>query len=72
MALVNCPDCGKGVSGQASTCPDCGHPFWKDALQQTDASPKGCAWLVIYVIPALMALFVLIVFGFIYLIIRGK
>jgi len=27
MALINCPDCGKEVSDQAPTCPNCGHPL---------------------------------------------
>jgi len=27
MALVSCPECGKGISGSASACPNCGHPM---------------------------------------------
>ena len=25
--LINCPDCGRGVSPQASACPNCGRPM---------------------------------------------
>lgn len=27
MALINCPECGKQVSTQAKTCPNCGAPI---------------------------------------------
>ena len=27
MALIPCPACGKQVSAQAPTCPQCGHPI---------------------------------------------
>lgn len=27
MPLVKCPDCGKEVSDQAPTCPQCGRPL---------------------------------------------
>lgn len=27
MALVNCPECGKQVSDQATNCPHCGYPL---------------------------------------------
>lgn len=27
MALINCPECGKKVSGQAQSCPNCGTPI---------------------------------------------
>jgi hypothetical protein len=30
MPLINCPDCGKEVSGKAKTCPNCGRPINKD------------------------------------------
>ena len=29
MALINCPECGKPVSDQAKTCPDCGYRLKK-------------------------------------------
>jgi hypothetical protein len=25
--LINCPDCGRGVSPQAPACPNCGRPM---------------------------------------------
>lgn len=27
MALVKCPDCGKQISSQAASCPNCGCPM---------------------------------------------
>ena len=27
MAIINCPECGKGVSSRASSCPNCGCPI---------------------------------------------
>lgn len=27
MALIDCPECGKQVSGEARACPDCGYPI---------------------------------------------
>lgn len=27
MALINCPECGKGVSNSAPSCPNCGVPI---------------------------------------------
>lgn len=29
MAIVNCPECGRRVSDQASACPDCAYPLQK-------------------------------------------
>lgn len=37
MALINCPECGHGVSSDAKACPRCGHPI---AQQKSDG---GCA-----------------------------
>lgn len=34
MALIKCPDCGKKISDQAPTCPNCGRP-----IKLTHASP---------------------------------
>lgn len=27
MALIKCPECGREVSDQATSCPGCGHPL---------------------------------------------
>ena len=29
MALITCPECGKEISSQASSCPNCGAPVAK-------------------------------------------
>ena len=36
MALINCPECGKEVSDQAISCPNCGYVFKK-----MDDTPKS-------------------------------
>lgn len=33
MALITCPECGKEISGQASSCPNCGAPVAKKFCQ---------------------------------------
>ena len=38
MALINCPECGKLVSNQASACPNCGCPI-KRVDASTEESP---------------------------------
>jgi hypothetical protein len=38
MALTSCPDCGREVSGQATTCPQCGCPI-AATLPPPSASP---------------------------------
>lgn len=27
MALIKCPECGKEISDQATSCPNCGYPI---------------------------------------------
>ena len=34
MALIVCPECGKQVSDQAETCPNCGYPIPKYIAEQ--------------------------------------
>ena len=46
MALINCPDCGKGISDQAASCIHCGSPLKQDLVTQpsagsADAAKKG-------------------------------
>ena len=41
MALVNCKECGKEVSGKADTCPHCGVPLKKQPTQY------GCGTLIV-------------------------
>ena len=33
MALITCPECGKEISSQASSCPNCGAPMTDEAVQ---------------------------------------
>ncbi len=35
MALVKCPECGKEISDQAKSCPNCGFVFEHEVLSKT-------------------------------------
>lgn len=41
MALINCPECGKEISDQAATCPNCGHPQRVPEPAPSTANTKG-------------------------------
>ena len=44
MSLIECPDCGKSVSSQASVCPNCGRPIAsQQANQQRTQDEVTCA-----------------------------
>lgn len=34
MAMMKCVECGKEISDQARTCPNCGHPSDREAKMQ--------------------------------------
>lgn len=71
MALISCKECGKEISDQASSCPNCGFPV-KEQLQQPPWQPqpkstqekekkKGSKWwLIIVVIVGIFVLFKLV------------
>ena len=40
MALLTCPECGKQVSDQAQTCPNCGYPFKSNAPEPVTYETK--------------------------------
>ena len=39
MPLVNCPDCGAGVSSLASSCPGCARPLQQSGLAPGKLNP---------------------------------
>ena len=41
MALISCPECGKEVSDQAPTCPNCGAPIARTAQPQPPPPPAA-------------------------------
>jgi hypothetical protein len=51
MPLIKCPACGKDVSTQAASCPNCGHPVAKsptfESRKPAPRSPKQIAAIVI-------------------------
>lgn len=40
MALIKCPECGKEISDQASTCPNCGFPIQQKIKNEQNESGK--------------------------------
>ncbi|WP_088252597.1 zinc ribbon domain-containing protein [Fimbriiglobus ruber] len=55
MALISCPACGKQVSEQAPTCPQCGQPIAATAAppqkivveQPSSGGSRGFGWLLL-------------------------
>ncbi len=49
MALISCPECGKEVSTEASSCPHCGYPLSKTTnIKRTSMyapAPKSREWM---------------------------
>ncbi len=42
MAITECPECGKGISGLAKACPNCGYPVAEEAKKkEEEAAKKG-------------------------------
>ncbi len=51
MALIKCRECGKEISGQAHTCPNCGNPIRPVVIEQTSKrwkKVKLLSWLGIF------------------------
>lgn len=42
MALINCPECGKEISEQASNCPHCGYAIKPDSPINVNVN-SGCS-----------------------------
>ena len=45
MALINCPECNKEISDQASHCPQCGYPMTKNKRFKMDNVERPSALL---------------------------
>lgn len=41
MALINCPECNKEISGSASQCPNCGFPISQGSSEKIIVQQKG-------------------------------
>ena len=41
MALIQCPECGKQVSGEAKSCPECGYPVAEKVAQKAAEQGGG-------------------------------
>ena len=44
MALVKCPDCGREVSDQAPSCPNCGRPMAARRAPPPPPAKKSSSW----------------------------
>lgn len=42
MALIECAECGRQLSDQASSCPNCGHPIARAEEALDSAATKPC------------------------------
>ena len=40
MALIKCKECGKEISDQATTCPNCGYPMHQKITGNTNINEK--------------------------------
>lgn len=47
MALEICNECGREVSTNAASCPNCGNPIKKAEPQTYQSCLNGCAWIII-------------------------
>lgn len=56
MAIINCPECGKEISGQAHYCPYCGYPINVQLEQQEKPKRKKKWWVIGAVAVLLVAL----------------
>ena len=57
MALINCPECQKEISEEATTCPHCGKPLPPAPIPAESEYPKGKCGLFI-LIPILLILII--------------
>ena len=61
MALVACPECGKSVSSEASSCPHCGYK--KNPYVNPDPWTKFSVYLSLF---ALVAIIVVVIAAVVY------
>ena len=48
MALITCPECGKGIAGDALACPGCGKPNQQARRTAENSKQKvGCAVMIL-------------------------
>lgn len=66
MALIQCPECGKEISDQAASCPNCGYAInTAPKVIRTELGPversagAGTMWICAGVITLLMGLFLI-------------
>lgn len=52
MALINCPECSREVSDQATACPQCGTPIKAQRVRTSEDSAltrnRGCGDIIIF------------------------
>jgi len=55
MALVKCQDCGKEISSEAVSCPDCGRPSKTSILESTKKRSNLLALKIIIIVLLIVA-----------------
>jgi hypothetical protein len=50
MALIKCPECGKEISDQANSCPNCGVPIHNVPTNQSTKGKLGNVFIILAVI----------------------
>ena len=69
MALINCPECSKNISDQATSCPNCGHPIKNNESQRVKTSEdsvltrnRGCADIILFAFLGIILIIAFITF----------
>ncbi len=66
MALIKCRECGKEISSEATSCPNCGAPVKEDEIKkEIKAGIKiGKKIAIIFIIALLLIIVVAFIFGY--------
>ena len=67
MAMVTCVECGKEISDQARTCPNCGHPSDREAkmqkMQDTNQQSSRAGGVIVGIIMMILAFVIIASIG---------
>ena len=67
MAMINCSECGKEISDQARTCPNCGHPSDREAkmqrVQDTNQQSSRVGRVIVGIIMMILAFVIITSIG---------
>jgi uncharacterized membrane protein YvbJ len=67
LAMINCSECGKEISDQARTCPNCGHPSDREAkiqrVQDTNQQSSRVGRVIVGIIMMILAFVIIASIG---------